>query len=321
MNAVQEEDDDDNDIGTVPGEFDGDDDEDREEALPAASPVPDDDAGAPPPLELPPFRSYNRFRANSRGRFNHLQRLWLKKRIKKSLARDSNADLATLVEELRADRDGGEGPPGGGGGFSGPPGAPLDDSPPAHHHGEGYYYVGVDEDDVSDLHLQVKHELRHNELLAKNRELEKRLRGCDIRSYLGRAEYPLEVRVRNFTFEVVVTDDHLRRGDGALNGSSDVYRIRTVFNSSFVYPIWLWLSDMWRGGCTGPRRRRREYATKRVLDNINLIFEPGKSYLLLGPPGSGRTSLLRAITGILHEPDKDAVRGTISYNGRTLDVG
>jgi ABC-type multidrug transport system fused ATPase/permease subunit len=299
MKAVREDNDDHDGEGFDGGRHASEEPADDETSLPAPS-------AADPPLDLPPFRSYNRFRANSRGRFNHLQRLWLKKQIKKSLARDSNADLAALVGELslrQADDDRGE---------------QADSS--LGHHGEGPCVV--DPGVVSELRLQVKDELRRNELLAKNRELEKRLRRSDILSYLGRTEYPLEVRVLNFTFEVAAEEDN-RAGDLS-GGGSDPYRIRTVFNSSFVYPVWLWLSDLWRGGCDGRRRRRRRgrrYTTKRVLDNINLIFEPGKSYLLLGPPGSGRTSLLRAITGILHETDIGATRGAISYNGRTLDVG
>jgi ABC-type multidrug transport system fused ATPase/permease subunit len=227
------------------------------------------------PLDLPPFRSYNRFRSNSKGRFNHLQRLWLKKKIKKSLSRDSNLDLSTLMENLQHE---------------------------GQRRHDGLDVVG--QDVVVELHSQVKEELRSNELLSKNRELEKRLHGYNIKSYMGQAEYPIEVRVKNLTYNVPLVD-------------SDEH-IRTVFNSSFVYPVWQLLNRAW----TGERRhrRRRGVGSKCVLANINLIFEPGKSYLLLGAPGSGKSSLLRAITGNLHASKRNAVSGTISYNGRTLDV-
>jgi ABC-type multidrug transport system fused ATPase/permease subunit len=154
-----------------------------------------------------------------------------------------------------------------------------------------------------ELHSQVKEELRTNELLSKNRELEKRLHSYNIRSYMGQAEYPIEVRVKNLTYTVPVLD-------------SDEH-IRTVFNSSFVYPVWQCLKRAWKGE---RRRRSRSVGSKFVLKNINLIFEPGKSYLLLGAPGSGKSSLLRAITGNLHASKRNAVSGMISYNGRTLDV-
>jgi len=36
-----------------------------------------------------------------------------------------------------------------------------------------------------------------------------------------------------------------------------------------------------------------------VLDNINTVFKPGKTYLILGPPKSGKSTLLKAVAGKL----------------------
>lgn len=51
----------------------------------------------------------------------------------------------------------------------------------------------------------------------------------------------------------------------------------------------------------------------KVLDNVNLNFESGNIYGLVGRNGSGKTMLLRAICGLII-PDE----GTISVNGKIL---
>lgn len=66
-----------------------------------------------------------------------------------------------------------------------------------------------------------------------------------------------------------------------------------------------------------------------VLHNINLVFKPGKTYLVLGPPGSGKTSLLKAISGRLPNYEvlgggevrgKPHLSGRVEYNGVAIQV-
>ncbi|KAG7360095.1 ABC-2 type transporter-domain containing protein [Nitzschia inconspicua] len=66
------------------------------------------------------------------------------------------------------------------------------------------------------------------------------------------------------------------------------------------------------------------YAKRPVLKDINLVLKPGRTYLVLGPPGSGKTSLLKAIAdrlpyhgdskeeGVPNLPHRE---GRIEYNG------
>lgn len=53
-----------------------------------------------------------------------------------------------------------------------------------------------------------------------------------------------------------------------------------------------------------------------ILKDVSGIIKPGRMTLLLGPPGSGKTSLLLALSGKLDPSLK--TRGSITYNGHSL---
>ncbi|KAG6546835.1 hypothetical protein Mapa_011688 [Marchantia paleacea] len=54
-----------------------------------------------------------------------------------------------------------------------------------------------------------------------------------------------------------------------------------------------------------------------ILRDVNGIIKPGRLTLLLGPPASGKTSLLLALAGKLDKKLK--VTGEVTYNGHTMD--
>lgn len=53
------------------------------------------------------------------------------------------------------------------------------------------------------------------------------------------------------------------------------------------------------------------YGDKTVLQNFNLLVQPGQSVCLFGPSGCGKTTLLRLIAGLL-TPDS----GTVTVQGK-----
>ncbi len=85
----------------------------------------------------------------------------------------------------------------------------------------------------------------------------------------------VDIRVKNFSFEVPISESQA---------------VPTLFTYSPIY----WCK---KAGEKLMRRRKVESAIRRkevksVLSNVNLALEPGKMYLIIGPPSSGKTSLL-----------------------------
>jgi ABC-type multidrug transport system fused ATPase/permease subunit len=71
------------------------------------------------------------------------------------------------------------------------------------------------------------------------------------------------------------------------------------------------------------------YAKRPILKDINLALKPGRTYLVLGPPGCGKTSLLKAIADRLPyhgNSEKESLpnlphrEGRIEYNGVSTTV-
>ena len=56
------------------------------------------------------------------------------------------------------------------------------------------------------------------------------------------------------------------------------------------------------------------YSSKKVLEHFNLKIDPGKIYALIGSSGSGKTTTLRLMNGLL-KPQA----GSITINGKKFD--
>jgi branched-chain amino acid transport system ATP-binding protein len=60
-------------------------------------------------------------------------------------------------------------------------------------------------------------------------------------------------------------------------------------------------------------------AAIQVLRGVSLEVQPGKIVTLLGANGAGKTSLLRAVSGLLKFHRGSVPRGTVEFNGRRID--
>ena len=58
--------------------------------------------------------------------------------------------------------------------------------------------------------------------------------------------------------------------------------------------------------------------SEKILDRVNLAFSPGTVHVITGKSGSGKTSLIRAVNGIIPEIIPADLSGTINYNEKPL---
>ena len=57
----------------------------------------------------------------------------------------------------------------------------------------------------------------------------------------------------------------------------------------------------------------KSFGDKEVLKDINTVFEDGKTNLIIGQSGAGKTVLMRSLTGLL-----DPTSGEVLYDGRNF---
>lgn len=58
---------------------------------------------------------------------------------------------------------------------------------------------------------------------------------------------------------------------------------------------------------------RKNYDSKRVLEDCSISFEPGKVYALVGPNGTGKSTLMKAAAGLVKING-----GTLTYKGQPI---
>ncbi|URD78019.1 Plant PDR ABC transporter associated [Musa troglodytarum] len=78
-----------------------------------------------------------------------------------------------------------------------------------------------------------------------------------------------------------------------------------------------YVRDAIEGVFTSLRLLRPQKQTLTILDNVSGVIKPGRMTLLLGPPGSGKTTLHLALAGKLDSNLKRS--GDVKYNGCRLD--
>lgn len=124
---------------------------------------------------------------------------------------------------------------------------------------------------------------------------------------------PMEIRLVNVSYQVP--------SHGSSDGSNG-NKIATVYNTSLLYKFTRfteWLFDPRDAFASIPSsssssaltaKKKDNASVTNVLSNVNLVLQPQKMYLILGPPLSGKTSLLKAIAGMLPQGEFPAEKWT-----------
>lgn len=121
----------------------------------------------------------------------------------------------------------------------------------------------------------------------------------DIKKYFPDTDTGVSVRLTNFTYKCPVNLE-------------EENKIETVYNQSIIYDVYSFFLRL-----IG-RKAKPQTTTQVVLNDITLNFEPGKMYLILGPPASGKSSLLKAVAGRLSTVHGETIQGSVQYNGLSL---
>ncbi len=118
-------------------------------------------------------------------------------------------------------------------------------------------------------------------------------------------EVSFECRVMDGSYSVEIP---MYNNDGDGEGT----HIPTVTNAGTGYKLISTLKQFHStGSCQQP------YETKVIMKDVNLVFEEGKMYLILGAPGCGKSTLLKMIAGRLPESGS----GTSGDSGENDDDG
>ncbi|GFZ04195.1 pleiotropic drug resistance 7 [Actinidia rufa] len=89
-------------------------------------------------------------------------------------------------------------------------------------------------------------------------------------------------------------------------GRQPSHKVGIVLPTVEVSPLWVWLVSDWQREQNLP-----------FLKDASGIIKPSRMTLLLGPPSSGKTTLLLALAGKLDPSLK--VKGEVTYNGHSLN--
>ena len=125
----------------------------------------------------------------------------------------------------------------------------------------------------------------------------------ELMEKLGRQRVDVTLRIKDGNFK------YIQRMDESEAKKDPGQRIETVYNGAPIQSTWQRLKRLVT--CNRDGLKTIEHYP---LKNINLHFEQGQTYLVLGAPRSGKSSLLRMIAGILPQDKEHEVQGTVAIN-------
>ena len=134
------------------------------------------------------------------------------------------------------------------------------------------------------------------------------------RAALRKVEKYLRELKRYFDLDANTVEIHMKEFCYIAKVYPSTQKIYTVYNKGICYKLSKWLERRRNG------EPKVEKIDKFILNSINLVLKPSNMYLVLGPPGGGKTSLLRAIAGRLSVSNGEKTKGSVTYNGLSLKV-
>jgi ATPase subunit of ABC transporter with duplicated ATPase domains len=141
---------------------------------------------------------------------------------------------------------------------------------------------------------EIKQAVSENPLIIQAHELFQKLQ-------LKRPDLSLRIKDGYFKFTEQLNQSQARE--------SAKQRIETVYNGAPVQGLVQMLMRL-----ISCKKGSLETIELFPMKDVNLYFEQGKTYLVLGGPRSGKSTLLRMIAGILPEDKDHQVGGTVTIN-------
>jgi ABC-type glutathione transport system ATPase component len=129
------------------------------------------------------------------------------------------------------------------------------------------------------------------------------IRAHETRKKLNSKEFDFSVRIKDGYFK------YIERIDKTQAAKSTKRQIETVYNGAPTQGLCQKLVRTMKGDFSG-----NEVVEQYPMKNINLYFEQGKTYLVLGAPRSGKSSLLKMLAGILPEDKDHVIGGEVAVN-------
>lgn len=117
-----------------------------------------------------------------------------------------------------------------------------------------------------------------------------------VRTALDGALPQMEIRVKNLSLsaEIVVADQDADSSD------SELPTLTNAIKKAFV-------------------SGKKHVAQKQILSNVSAVFRPGTVTLLLGQPGSGKSALMKVLSGRFPMTKNVKMEGEITYNDQDIE--
>ncbi|KAG2981335.1 hypothetical protein PC120_g24816 [Phytophthora cactorum] len=153
----------------------------------------------------------------------------------------------------------------------------------------------TNESDDNSMHAVIGYDNGKTLMARGPQELHDHVAAC-MEKGMGRALPKMEVRFTNVSIsaDIMVKDE--------TNAKTELPTLINVLKSSY--------NEM---------RSSKHVIKKQVLKDINGVFKPGTITLVLGQPGSGKSSLMKLLSGRFTNQKNVTVEGEVTYNGLSSD--